>query len=227
VIYYSQELPEWSDVQDLIERMEKLISNHADSNDYFGSPTVFLEGEIEGFATKGEAGKVIQGKSGAKASYLTWDQAPESIKLEYSNLRSLIFDLTDTPDISIENMKSLGVFSGIALKMLFLGAHLKASEKEEIFGKGIQRRINYIKSALAVINVATAGAATMAITPSFEYFLPKNNEELVTLLNTATGGKATMSTQTAEKNNPYVDDPEKEMVLIQEEGLNDENNAPI
>lgn len=114
VIYYSQEKPEWADVQLLIERLETLISNHADSNDYFGSPVVFVNGDIEGFAKKGEQGKVLIGKNGAKAEYLTWDQAPESVKLEYNNLRSLIYDMTDTPDISTEQMKNIGPLSGIA-----------------------------------------------------------------------------------------------------------------
>lgn len=227
VIYYSQEAPEWNDVQALIDRFEKVISNHADTNDYFVSPMVFVEGEVVGFAKKGEQGKVLIGKAGAKASYLTWDQSPDSLKLEINNLRSLIHDMTDTPDISIEQMKALGTYSGVALKMLFLGAHLKAADKEEIFGKSIQRRINYLTAALAKINVKFEAAITMKVTPKFEYFLPKNDEELVTLLSTATGGKATMSTKTAVKNNPFVSDPDAELVAIEKEGLNAETETPL
>jgi SPP1 family phage portal protein len=226
VIYYSQEAPEWDDVQSLIDRFEKVISNHADTNDYFVSPMVFVEGEIEGFAKKGESGKVLIGKGGAKAEYLTWDQSPESLKLEINNLRGLIHDMTDTPDISIEQMKALGTYSGIALKMLFLGAHLKAADKEEIFGKGIQRRLNFLKSALAKINVSLEQGVPMKITPKFEYFLPKNDEELITVLSTATGGKPTMSTKTAVRNNPFVIDAEAEFEEIKAEGLDAEMQIP-
>jgi len=222
VIYYSQDAPEWNDVQEMIDRLEKLISNHADTNDYFVSPMVVVEGEIEGFSKKGEQGKVLELKNGAKANYLTWDQSPESLKLEYHNLRSLIFDMTDTPDISIEQMKALGTYSGIALKMLFLGAHLKAADKEEIFGKGIQRRINFIKAALASINTAHEKLTSMLIEPKFEYYLPKNHQELVEMLSTATQAKPILSQKSAVALNPLVQNPELEMEQIEEEGLNTE-----
>jgi SPP1 family phage portal protein len=218
VVYYNQEAPEWFDVQEMIDRFEKVISNHGDTNDYFVSPMVFVEGEVEGFSKKGEQGKVLIGKGGAKAQYLTWDQSPESLKLEYNNLRSLVMDMTDTPDISIEQMKALGTYSGIALKMLFLGPHLKASDKEENFGESVQRRINYMKAALGgAINVALAEAVPMLIEPKFEFFLPKNIQEIIEILSTATGGKQTMSVKTAVAANPLVTDPAKELEAIQQE----------
>lgn len=222
VIYYKQDAPEWDDVQSIIERIETLVSNLADSNDYFGAPMVFVEGEITGFSAKTEQGKVLEGKNGAKAYYLTWDQAPESVKLEYNTLRSLIMDLTCTPDISIEQMKSLGAYSSVALRMLFLGAHLKASEKEEIFGKCIQRRINFFKSAMAKINLDLGAALPMSIKPKFEYFLPKNEEEMINMLSTATGGGKTMSQKTAVRLNPLVEDPEKELNDLRDEGVDAE-----
>lgn len=86
VIYYSQPLTEWDDVQELIERLETMISNHSDTNDYFGSPIVVASGKVEGFATKGETGKLLQADNGAKVEYLTYDFLPESVKLEMDNL---------------------------------------------------------------------------------------------------------------------------------------------
>lgn len=219
VIYYSQPAPEWHDVELLIKRLETLISNHGDSNDYFGSPVVFVNGEIEGFAKKGEQGKVLVGKKGAKAEYLTWDQAPESVKLELNNLRSLIFDMTDTPDLSLEQMKGIGTFSGIALKMVFLGAHLKAADKEENFGKAIQRRINFLISAMAVINVAMSKGTGVEITPKFTYFLPDNDKERMDLLSEGiTAG--ILSKTTGVRMNPVVENPEEELKMIAAELTN-------
>jgi SPP1 family phage portal protein len=220
VVYYSQEAPEWNDVQEMIERLELLISRHADTNDYFGDPMVVVEGEIEGFAKKGESGKLLQMKNGGKAQYLSWDSAPESVKMEYTNLRSLIFEMTDTPDITFDSVKGLGTFSGIALKMIFMGAHMKAAEKEEDFGKGIQRRINFLKAAVAVMNTAFEPAQILSVKPRFEYYLPKNLQELIEMLSTATGGKPIMSTETAVRNNPLVEDAESELVAMEKDGLN-------
>lgn len=227
VIYYSQPAPEWEDVQTLIDRFEKTLSNHGDTNDYFGSPMVFVEGEIEGFAEKGEQGKVLQGKNGAKASYMSWDQSPKSMELEFKNLRSLIFDMTNTPDISFENMKGLGTFSGIALKMLFFGAHMKASEKEENFGKGIQRRINFLSQAMAILNMEKFKAATgLDITPRFEYYLPKNDAEIIDMLVSATSGKPVMSVKQAVSRNPLVDNVEAELQNLKEESTIEAQQLP-
>jgi SPP1 family phage portal protein len=216
VIYYYQPFPEWHDVQHLIDRFEKSISNHGDTNDYFGSPMVVVEGEVTGFAKKGDQGKVLEIKNGGKASYLTWDQSPESVKLEQQNLRSLIHDMTDTPDISIEQMKAIGTFSGVALTLLFLPAHLKAADKEETFGKSIQRRLNFIKAAMAKINVQLEPGLSMTIKPKFEYYLPKDTQSLVNQLTEAvTGG--IMSRETAIERNPLIEDAEQEKTRMEQE----------
>lgn len=216
VVYYSQKAPEWNDVQSLIDRFEKTLSNHSDTNDYFASPMVKVTGEVKGFATKGESGKVLELENGADASYMSWDQSPKSQELEFKNLRSLIFDMTSTPDISFENMKGLGAISGVSRKMMFLAAHLKAADKEEEFGQCIQRRINLIKAAMLVIN-NQLGGASLVITPRFEFFLPKDEEGLINMLSTAVGGKAVMTQETAVRNNPYVTDPESEIEKLKEE----------
>jgi SPP1 family phage portal protein len=224
IIYYKQPKPEWSDVQWMIDRFEKVISNHGDTNDYYVSPMVFVEGEIEGFAKKGEQGKVLQGKNGAKASYLTWDQSPESLKLEFNNLWSLIHSMSDTPDLSPEAIRQLPSFANIDMQIFFLCAHLKAAKKEENFGKSMQRRINYLKAALGVINVKMKTQVNMSIKPVFEYYLPKNVREIIDILNTATGGKPTLSMKSAVKQNPLVTDPDNEITQLQEEGADTQIN---
>ncbi len=229
VIYYSQPLAEWSDVQELIERLETSVSNHGDTNDYFGSPMVKVSGEIKEFSTKGESGKILELENGADASYMSWDQSPKSVELEHKNLITFIHELTDTPNISFESMKGLGVFSGIALKMLFLSPHLKAASKEENFGMGIQRRLNYIKAAIAKLNIKSFEKVTLSLKPVFEYYLPTNDLEMVEMLNTATGAKATISQETAVNLNTLIEDKEGEITKLKEQeksegALNDQLN---
>src|SRR5690606_9940093 len=72
VIYYEQDAPEWADVQKLIERKETKLSNLADTNDYFDSPAVVAEGDVENLPSKGEIGKVFQIERGGKLQYLTY-----------------------------------------------------------------------------------------------------------------------------------------------------------
>ncbi|SEV88827.1 phage portal protein, SPP1 family [Chitinophaga sp. YR573] len=221
IIYYTQPQPEWTDVQPEIDRIETSTSNNADTNDYFGSPMMKVGGKVTGFSDKGESGKVIQTENGATVEYLTWEQASEAVKLENERLEKVIYSMTDTPNISFDEMKGLGTFSGIALKMLFLAAHLKAARKEGIFGKGIQRRINFLKAAMAKINVsAFEKALTLNIKPVFEYYLPKNIEEIIGLLTEAVGGgKAVMSQESAIRQNPLVTDADTEIKKMTDEGL--------
>lgn len=225
IVYYHQHTPDWYEVQDMIDRLEVLISNHADTNDYNGSPILAVTGKIQGFAKKGESGKIVEMEDGAKIQYVTWDHAPESIKLEIENLVKFIHAYTSTPDVSFESMKGLRNISGIALKMLFLDAHMKASEKEEIVGEGIQRRLNYIKTALAMIDVSLQKGTTLVMKPKFKYYLPNSDVEVINTL-VASEMAGIISKETAVRLNPLVEDPESELVLLEEQnnataGLND------
>jgi SPP1 family phage portal protein len=216
VVYYTQEHPEWYEVQEMIERFEISNSNHADTNDYFGSPMVKLEGDVKGFAKKGEEGKVIQLAAGAKAEYMTWDQSPESVKLEQENLRSLIMDFSDTPDLSFTQMSKLGTFSGFAIKLLFTSAHMKAARKEQIFGIGVQRRLNFLKSAMITVNPAFEAVKMQKMKPMFEYYLPKDIAgEIDVLANAIDAG--ILSKETAIEKNPLIADPEIEKQRIEDE----------
>jgi SPP1 family phage portal protein len=144
--------------------------------------------------------------------------------MEIEGLLKYIYTFTHTPDISFEQMKGLGVFSGIALKMLFLDAHMKAADKEELFGECLQRRFNYLKSALAVIDPALSKAAGMKIKPKFKYFLPENvTEELDNILKASKGG--ILSNETAITLNPLVGDKEAEMAIITDEKAKADENT--
>ena len=214
IIYYQQDQPEWSDVQMLINQYEISLSDHTDTNAYHVDPTTIVEGKIVGFAKKGEKGKVLEIEPGAKVNLLAWAQATASLELEQKNLRGHILNETSTPDISFQEMKGLGNFSGIALKMLFLDAHLAAADKEEVFGECIQRRINFLKAAHIALNPAMKAAAGLKITPKFEYYLPQNDEEKVRVLTTANGGKPIMSDKSSITQNPLIDDSDAELDQI-------------
>jgi SPP1 family phage portal protein len=219
VVFYKQDYPDWYFVQVMIDRLETLLSNFGDTNDYFGSPMVFVEGKVTGFASKGEQGKVLQGEKGTKASYLSWDSAPEAVKLEIETLLELIYTNTQTPNISFSQMKGLGNLSGVALKLMFMDAHMKVENKIEILGEMFQRRLNLLKAMCGKVADTSLEEAvkTLNVEPVFTPYLPRNEKEEMETLNTGAGGKAVMSQKTAIKNNPYVQDVEAEMEQIKEE----------
>lgn len=218
VIFYTQKYPEWWVVSEMIDRLEDLLSKHADTNDYVGSPMTVVKGSIKSFAKKGESGKVIEVEPNADVSYLTWNSAPESIKLEIETLIRLIHDLTSTAHITKDKPEFSGPVSGAALLFRFLASHLKAADKEEVVGKGVQRRINLMKAAAIMANPKWKRVSSkMPIKPKFKYYLPKNIEETINLLNIATGGKPIMSRQTGVEQNPLIENPIEENKRIDEQ----------
>lgn len=218
VVYAVDEQADWEDVQKAIERLEILLSNYSDTNDYFASPIIFIEGEITGFAKKGESGKIIQGEPGAKAQYLSWQHAPESVKLEIETLFKIIYSITQTPDISFENVKDLNQISGVALEMLFMDAHLKVQEKREIFDEYLERRLNIVKAFLGKLNTGLAKAlSTIEIESEIVPYIINDLSTLISNLVEANGGKPILSQKTSVDRLGIVADSEEEFKQIQDE----------
>lgn len=217
VIYAKQDEVEWSDVQWSIERLEYLLSNFADTNDYHAAPKIFITGKILGFSKKGESGTILEGEKESKAEYLSWDHAPESIKLEIETLLRFIYSFTQTPDISFEAVKGLNEISGEALKMLFLDAHLKVLEKREIFDEYLQRRINLIKTFIGTLDQKLKPVASkLRIVPEIQPFIINNEKDLIDKLATAVQA-GLLSRKKAVEMLDFVEDVDAEVAQIEEE----------
>jgi SPP1 family phage portal protein len=216
--YYQVNIPIWSNVQTKIERKETLESNHADMNDYFGSPMMAVSGEIEGFAAKGEQGKILQLAQGAEAKYLALSSPPESIKMERENLTNDIYSESQTPNISFSEMKDLGNIAEVTMKSFFMDAHMAVASIEEWFGIGLQRRLNLIKAAIGTVidTSLSKEAQTVQLVPKITPYLPQNTTEKIDNLSVAvTGG--IMSKETAIRENPLVADPDIELERMKDD----------
>ena len=178
--------------QNNIERLEKLLSNFADTNDYHAAPKIFTTGTILGWAKKGERSH-YRGRRRTTAQYLSWAQAPEAVKLEIETLLRMIYTITQTPDISFDSIKGLGAISGVALKLLFMDAHLKVQDKMEIFDDYLQRRMAVIQAFLAQMNsrdeAFTQACETLEIKPEITPYMIDDEQAQVNLLMSATGRK--------------------------------------
>lgn len=218
IIFGRQDEVEWADVQTAIDRLEYLLSNFADTNDYHAAPTIFVQGKLIGFAAKGESGKIIQGDKDAKAEYLSWDNATDSVKLEIETMFRIIYSFTQTPDISFESVKGLNEISGEALKMLFMDAHLKVQDKREVFDAYLERRTNIIKAFIGTINKKlNTVAINLDIEAEVQPFVIDDVSGTIDRLISANGGKPLMSQKTSIKLAGLADDVDEEYALLQEE----------
>ena len=217
VIYASQDAAEWFDVQRLIDRLEGLISGHAEVNDYHFAPKLKAVGEIKGFSKKGEKGAVFEMANGSSLDYLTWNQGTESLALEFKQLWDAIFKITQTPDISFENMKGFGAVSGVAWQYFFMDAHLKVEMKREIWDDYLIRRVNIVKAFIGkLLDVSQAEKmkeldAEIQINP----YIINDLATKIGYLTNATGGKAVISQETAVKDLDLTEDSEAELRAIQ------------
>jgi SPP1 family phage portal protein len=230
VIYYRQEHAEWHNVQPAISRVENLLSNWADTNDYFGKPAYVAKGDILGFAEKGETGSIYQLSADADMKVLSWDNSPESIRNELATLLNIIFSYSQIPDVSFETMKQLGNnTSGVAIQLMFTDPHMHAEDRIEMFGEMFQRRYNLVQNGVVTLlkNIPERVIDEIEVEPKFEPYMPKNLTETLQLLNMSTGGKPSMSQQEAVRQNPLVDNADATLKQIQEEAAAEAQSAMV
>ncbi|WP_411973365.1 phage portal protein [Sphingobacterium sp. Lzh-3] len=221
IIYYSKDTPIWANVQPLIERLETVISNFADTNDYHASPTLVFKGAAGAEAQeKGENGKaVLLTGDNADAKYVTWDQSVAAVELEIDTLVNFIYSLTQTPNISFEEMKALGDLSGVAFDRVFIDAHLAASnEIDGGYGELLQRSVNLEKALLASMDTGLTGAMQeLAVTVEVPRFKLDDLDADVDLAIKANSG-GLISVETAMGISGLVTNVQDEMAKIKAEG---------
>ncbi len=196
VVYAEQNKPEWEDVVSLIDEFEMRLSRLADTNDYFSEPILKLFGKPKTLPGKDKVGKMVEFSleksldgSGriqhGDAQYLTWDQTPESIKLELEMLWNGIFSMTSTPDLTFDNLKGLGNLSGTAIRMMTIDAILKAEDKREVYDEAIKRMVSVVKAGLVNVCSAPQELNKTAIKVKFGSPLPNDLAQLIETLGKA------------------------------------------
>jgi SPP1 family phage portal protein len=227
IVYVSQEQPEWFDVKEIIDRIEVSLSKLGASNDYSAYPLLKNFGEMNSFPDKDESGKVLQfpmvkdddGKwTHGNAEFLESSQAVDSVKLELDSLKALIYSISHTPDLSFDNVKGLGTVSGVALKLLFLDAVIKATINEGDNTSMIERIINVMLSG--IIKTTNTSLATEAqalyYDINFNSIIPDDVQtasDIIVKLKEA----GLLSSQTAIKLLDLVENPVAELDLIKAE----------
>lgn len=221
VAYYSKPLPPWAPVQAAIARIETLISNAGDTNDYHASPVFAMFGDVGAkMLEKGEQGKSLQITGNkADAKYVTWDQATDAIKMELDTLMNFVFTCTQTPQMAMEDLKGLGALSGVAFDRVFMDAHLAARDEiDGEYGMSTQRDINLQIAFCGAIDTSLI-PATKSLTIGFDIPLYRINDdaETVGLLQKAAGGAKVISQKTAIEYSPLTKNADEELKQIQEE----------
>jgi SPP1 family phage portal protein len=227
IVYVGQEEPEWFDVKELIDRLEVSLSKLGGSNDYSAYPILQIFGKATAMPDKDESGKVLQfdmqkdddGKYvNGSAQFLESANAVDSAKLELDTLKALIYSISHTPDLSFDNVKGLGNVSGVALKLLFLDAVIKATMNEGENRTMIERIINVIISGIVTTTNTSLSSDAQALyyDINFNSIIPDDIQTASDIIiNLKSAGL--LSSETALKLLDIVDNPATEMELIKTE----------
>jgi SPP1 family phage portal protein len=179
---------------------------------------LFRSGEI----IDNQTGSLLQVENGAAANFAQLASEPESIKLEQTNLETFIGKMSQTPNITFDQLMKIGQMSGFAAEMLFTDPHMAVRAEEESFGIGLQRRLNIIKAAIgALIDTSLAKEAkTVQLKPAITPYLPQNTTEIIENLGVSVNS-GIMSKETAIEQNPLIEDSEAEMERLKDDATSE------
>ena len=77
---------------------------------------------------------------------------------------------------------------------------------------------------MTLISTSLEKVSGFMIEPEFTFYMPRNLQEQINMLVTATGGRAIMSRKTAIENNPFVVNSEAEFEDIKDDEAGDFGN---
>ena len=226
VLYAYRPEPYCKKIKTFRVRLEKLLSNYADCIDYHFFPLLKLIGDVEGFMGKVKDRMVKLTGEGADAQYLTWNQVPDTVRFEAETLTNMAYDMSNTPRISFETLKGVGKASGTAFRFMFMGAHMAVENHGEAIGEFLQRRVNFIVSALGSINPTEFSKASQTIdieTELVPYMIDDLNDKVTTAVSAVSGG--IWSTREGIMFAGNADRVEEELAEIKEEQGAKNNNA--
>lgn len=217
ITYYSKPAPPWSEVQSAIDRIEELLSDVGETNIYHASPVFAMFGDVGAkMLERGDQGKALQikGEKG-DARYITWEQATEAIKLEFDSLMKVVFDSTQTAQMSMQDLKDLGPASGVAYDRIFMDSHLAARDEiDGEYGMSTQRDLNLLRTICGVIDT-TLAPVSMSFSIGFDIPIYRINDDGETLdvLIKAKNNKL-LSQKTAVEYSPLTKDADEEIKQI-------------
>lgn len=193
IVYMYREQPYCHMIRTIRERLETLMSNFADCLDYNFFPKLTAKGIVEDIKNRGTGSEIIQLENGAEISYLTWQQSPEMAKMELENLTEQAYALTNTPRLSFEQLRGAGnALSGRAFKFMFMGTHMQVSNHAEVVEEFLQRRINFLLSAISILYPKMSKTATQIeiSTSIIPYMIENLSEQITDAVNALQGGVA-------------------------------------
>lgn len=217
-VYAFRPTPIYDGLTNIRQEIEYTLSRNSDIIAYNSAPVLKVAGSIQGDEKKGEARRVYRVENGGDVSYVSWAQSIEALKYHVETLLNMFWTQSQMPDVSFENMKSLGNIGFDARQTLLTDAHLKVGDESGIWNEFFDREANVIKAFLKEMNKSWASEIdNVEIEHVITPFIQNDEKAEIEKWVTASGGKAIMSQLEAIKNLGLSSNPEETLKQIQSE----------
>lgn len=216
-VYVYRPVPIYHGLSYLRNEIEYTLSRNSDVIAYNSAPILKVAGSVQGKEDKGESRRVFRVENGGDVAYVSWSQAIEALKYHVNTLTNLFWSQAQMPDISFENMKSLGNIGFDARQTLLTDAHLKVGDESGAWIEAFERECSVIKAFVKSMNVSWASEVDNVevehvITP----FIQQDEDAMTDRLIKQNGGKAIKS-QLQTIREAGANEPEEVLAQIQKE----------
>lgn len=220
-VYITRPEPIWEDTSNQVYEIEWTLSRNGNYIRKNSKPlfAIYADSAVN-TGTDTDTNKplsVFQFPEKAKAEYITWEGANESIKLQIENLYRLFFTQLQLPDMSFDQMKSTPM-SGEARKMMFVDAQLKVTDESGRWIELLDREMNIIKGFVKrIIPGKDKDVDALKVETLITPFQIADETETIKNIMTATGGKAILSQKEGIQSLGWSDDAEATIKQISDE----------
>lgn len=209
----------WESTTRNTQEIELTLSRESDIIRKNSAPIIKVKGKLLGNGVASDkAREVYQLEGDGDVAYVTWQQQIEAMKFYINTLKQNTEEELQLPNLSMENVKSLGAISGEARKTLLTDAHLKVGDEKGDIIEFLDRECNVIKAFLGQMNKAWENSiddleVEHIITP----FIQNDEASEIDKLSKATGGKAIISQEEGIARLGWSQDPKVTLQKIQSE----------
>lgn len=217
-IYAFRPVPIYHGLTKIREELEYTLSRNSDVIAYNAAPVIKIAGQIKGEEDKGESRRIYRVENGGDVSYVSWSQAIEALKYHVETLLKLYWMQSQMPDVSFDNMKSLGNIGYDARKMLLTDAHMKVGDESGSWLELFDREGSVIKEYLKHMNKAWEKEIdNIEIEHIITPYIQKDEDATADRILKLNGGKAVMSQLESIQQAGYSNDAQATMEQIQKE----------
>lgn len=214
-VYICRPLPIYYGIDDLRNECEFNLSRESDIIGKNSSPIMKITGDLKGDdrPTGDSAREVYQLEQGGNIDMLSPQFDTQKIGAYLKQLDNKVEEITQLPNLSMENLRGLGQMSADSRRTLLMDAHQKVTDESNIMIWFLDREFSVLKSIVAETNpkwkkYVDTLSCEQIITP----FMQNDKESTVDLYMKAAG--TLVSQKTAIVQTGLAPDPEAEYEAI-------------